>query len=162
MADLQHQMHQTLIVHEHNAFIVTFNILLINLAASTSTHAILAFIVPILVAFIQIKFPGISVLSSPFETHRNTTIVAIASLLAYCMAVGVSLRFPAWARSTWYRFSILFLGLLSVASLLSILLPDSWNHVPYIMYIIYVMGEAFQLVRSRLRRTRTLLPLSAS
>ncbi|BFG22083.1 hypothetical protein CerSpe_083570 [Prunus speciosa] len=144
MADLHDQWRQSIIIlHEHNTFKVTFNILLINLAkqvASTSTHAILAFIVPILLTFVQIKFPGSIMSASPFETHQTLTLVSIASLIAYCLAVGARLRFPTHA-PTCSRFAMRFFGLLSVSSLLSVLLPGSWHPVPFLIFILYFMGE---------------------
>ncbi|KAH0980206.1 hypothetical protein GBA52_007383 [Prunus armeniaca] len=92
MADIYSQRSQAIILHVHNSIVFSFNTLLINLARqhlpAPSPHSILAFIVPVLVALIQVKFPGISMFSSPFETHGTTTMVAIASLLAYSSAVA--------------------------------------------------------------------------
>ncbi|CAB4300522.1 unnamed protein product [Prunus armeniaca] len=154
-AEIRYQW-QSIVLHERDSFIyVTFNILLINLAqqvpapapastsTSASTHAILAFIVPILLTFVQIKFQGTS---SPFETHHTTTMVAIASLLAFSLAVGARLRFPTHS-PTYSSFVVGFSGLLSVASLLSLLLPDSWHHVPYMVFFMYLMIECFAWVR---------------
>ncbi|ONI23288.1 hypothetical protein PRUPE_2G180100 [Prunus persica] len=90
----------------------------------------------VLVALIPIKFPGISMLSSPFETHCTTTMVAIASLLAYSSAVAARLRFPTYS-PTNFRLAIIFSALLSVASLLSLLFPDSWHHIPYVIFVFY-------------------------
>ncbi|CAL9007371.1 unnamed protein product [Prunus brigantina] len=188
MADLHDQWRQSIIIlHEHNTFKITFNILLINLAkqvasTSTSTHAILAFIVPILLTFVEIKFPGSILSASPFETHPTLILVSIASLIAYCLAVGARLRFPTYAR-TYSRFAMRFFGLLSVASLLSVLLPGYWHPVPFLIFILYFMGEyaccfgllrmlcqvAYQRVENgflcvfgarQRRSTRTLLPLT--
>ncbi|ONI23289.1 hypothetical protein PRUPE_2G180200 [Prunus persica] len=148
-ADIRYQW-QSIVLHERDSFIyVTFNILLINLAqqvpapASTSTQAILAFIVPILLTFIQIKFQPLT--SSPFETHHAATMIAIASLLAYSLAVGARLRFPTHS-PTYSRFAVRFSGLLSVASLLSLLFSDSWHHVPYMVFFMYLMSECFAWV----------------
>ncbi|KAH0980208.1 hypothetical protein GBA52_007385 [Prunus armeniaca] len=143
MADIHSQRRQTIILHVHNSFVFTFNTSLrINLASqylpAASTHSILAFIVSVLVALIQIKFPGISMLSSPFETHRTTTIVAIASLLAYISAVAARLRFPTYS-PTNFRLAIMFCALLSVASLLTLLVPNSWHHVPFVIFIFYYL-----------------------
>ncbi|CAL9007377.1 unnamed protein product [Prunus brigantina] len=77
-------------------------------------------------------------LSSPFETRRTTTMVAIASLLAYSFAVAARLRYPTYA-PTNFRLAIMFSALLSVASLLSLLLPNSWHHIPYVIFIFYYL-----------------------
>ncbi|KAH0980209.1 hypothetical protein GBA52_007386 [Prunus armeniaca] len=168
MADIYSQRSQAIILHVHNSFVFSFNTLLINLARqhlpAPSPHSILAFIVSVLVALIQIKFPGISMLSSPFETHRTTTMVAIASLLAYCSAVAARLRFPTYS-PTNFRLAIIFSALLSVASLLSLLVPDSWHHIPYVIFIFYyLMAEGFGLLQKlcqrRVTRAPTLLPVT--
>lgn len=148
---------QSIVLDERDSFIyVTFNILLINLAqqvpapapapasTSTSTQAIVAFIVPIILTFIQIKFQALT--SSPFETHHAATMVAITSLLAYSLAVAARIRFPTHS-PTHSRFAVRISGLLSVASLLSILFPDSWHHVPYMVFFMYLMSECFAWVR---------------
>ncbi|KAL6290385.1 hypothetical protein ACE6H2_007895 [Prunus campanulata] len=164
MADLHSQRGQAIILHVHNSFVFTFNTLLINLARqhlhAPSPHSILAFIVSVLVALIPIK------LSSPFETHRTTTMVAIASLLAYSSAVAARLRFPTYS-PTNFRLAIMFCALLSVASLLSLLVPDSWHHIPYVIFIFYyLMAEGFGLIEKlcqrRVTRTPTLLPVTAA
>ncbi|PQM37079.1 hypothetical protein Pyn_03178 [Prunus yedoensis var. nudiflora] len=73
-------------------------------------------------------------------------MVAIASLLAYSLAVGARIRFPTHS-PTYYRFALRFSGLLLVASLLSLLFPDSWHHVPYMVFFMYLMSECFAWVR---------------
>ncbi|ONI23290.1 hypothetical protein PRUPE_2G180300, partial [Prunus persica] len=157
MADLHSQRRQAIILHVHNSFVFTSNILLINLASqylpAASTHSIFAFIVSVLLALIQIKFPGISMLPSPFETHHTTTMVAIASLLAYSSAVAARLRFPTYS-PTNFRLAIMFSALLSVASLLSLLLPNSWHHIPYVVFIFYylVAEQGFGLLRMLCQR----------
>ncbi|BFG22087.1 hypothetical protein CerSpe_083610 [Prunus speciosa] len=169
MADLHPQRRQAIILHVHNSFVFTSNLLLINLARqylpAASTHSILAFIVSVLVALIQIKFPGISMLSSPFETHRTTTMVAIVSLLAYSSAVAARLRFPTYS-PTNFLLAIMFSALLSVASLISLLVPDSWHHIPYVIFIFYyLMAEGLGLLQKlcqrHVTRTPTLLPVTA-
>ncbi|BFG22086.1 hypothetical protein CerSpe_083600 [Prunus speciosa] len=170
MPDIHSQRPQAITLHVHNSFVFTSNLLLINLARQylpdASIHSILAFIVPVLVALIQIKFPGISMLSSPFETHRTTTMVAIASLLAYSSAAAARLRFPTYS-PTNFRLAIMFCALLSIASLLSLLLPDSWHHVPYVIFIFYyLIAKDFGLLRKLCQcgvtrtRTCTLLPVT--
>ncbi|XP_048229388.1 uncharacterized protein LOC125369944 [Ricinus communis] len=106
-----------------------------QLITSTSLHAILAFIVPVLLNFIEIKCQGSS--KSPFETHPVTTQFAIASLLAYCIAYGVELAFPSRLCQAIMRI----IGSCSLASLASLLLPDAARPVPYVLYTLPVMGK---------------------
>ncbi|CAL5355537.1 unnamed protein product [Camellia sinensis] len=62
----------------------------------TSRHAVLAFLAPVLLDFIELKFQGKNV--SSFETHQKAIWVAIASLILYCFAYEAKLRLPAYSR----------------------------------------------------------------
>jgi hypothetical protein len=134
---------------------VTFNILRCNIAqqgltSPSSRHAILVFIVPILINLIEVKFEGKHY--SPFETHPKTIMVAIVSLLLYCLAYGAELGFSPQsptskvARVLCSSF-MTFFGSLSLASLASILLPDCLQFVLYIVHLLISMGELHGIIQ---------------
>ncbi|KAL7199443.1 hypothetical protein ACSBR2_021669 [Camellia fascicularis] len=56
-----------------------------GLHSSDSCHAVLAFILPLLLSLLQLKYQGNKDIS-PFDTHPTYVLVAIASLLLYCFA----------------------------------------------------------------------------
>ncbi|KAL6131025.1 hypothetical protein ACLB2K_069403 [Fragaria x ananassa] len=120
-------------------------------STSTASHSnSLAFIVPVLLIFVQIKFPGIN-MSSLFETHHATTMAAIASMLVYWLGLEARQRFPAYTVN--FRMVRTVSGLISIASLLSLLLPDSWEHVPYyVLFISYCASRGFGFLRMMYRR----------
>lgn len=123
---------------------VSFNVLRCNFAqekltSTSSRHAILVFIVPILVNFIDVKFQGKFI--SPFDTHPLSTMVAILSLLAYCLAYGVEQTFSSSTSAHIFRGLMTFSGSLSLASLASILLPDCFRLILYTFYISVSIGE---------------------
>ncbi|EEF47630.1 conserved hypothetical protein [Ricinus communis] len=145
-----------------------------QLITSTSLHAILAFVVPVLLDFIEIKCQGSS--KSPFETHPVTTQFAIASLLAYSIAYGIELAFP----SRLSQAIMMIIGSCSLASLASLLLPDAARPVPYVLYTSLLVGELYGVATKlcrwihprlvlnttssfwapNMRRTTSLLPLT--
>ncbi|KAK9948585.1 hypothetical protein M0R45_004154 [Rubus argutus] len=152
MADFRYQWQQYLVFLHERDNIVIFNIVLVDFArqAAPSTFAIFTFMVPILVTCIQIKFSyaGTSSISSPFETHHTIFMVAMLSLLAYCcFAIAATQNyFPTHAPKL--RLAIKFTASLSVASLVSLLLPKPWDHVPYMIYVLYFIGHCLGLVRN--------------
>ncbi|KAL6204469.1 hypothetical protein ACLB2K_021736 [Fragaria x ananassa] len=135
-----------------------------RIPTSTSAHAIFAFTVAVLVSFIQIKFPGTVISSSPFETHPTTIVVFIASLFSYCLSLLATKRSPGYAPT--FCIAMRSSGLLALASLLSLLLPDSYHHGPYLTFIFYFVVECYQLLRvsiaGRAQQGHTLLPLTVS
>ncbi|KAB1203420.1 hypothetical protein CJ030_MR8G000578 [Morella rubra] len=146
---LSHQWRR-LFSHAQLPFNVTFNILRCNfqqpqmLTSNPLRHAILVFIIPILINFIELKFEGKPY--SPFETHPITTMVAVTSLLVYCLAYGADLTFspgqrPSSRCALVLRSLIGLFGSLSLASLASILFPASLQSVPYIVYISLWIGD---------------------
>ncbi|KAI3411427.1 uncharacterized protein J3R85_018014 [Psidium guajava] len=85
--------------------------------------AILTLIIPVLVAFIAVKYQGKP--NSPFDTHPITIFLSIFSLLLYCsLSLSLVARLPAFRTACGAR-SFLFLRILSftlsVASLTSLL-----------------------------------------
>lgn len=154
-------------------------------SSTASPYNNLAFIVPVLITFVQIKFPETNdKCSSVFESHHATTMAAIASLLVYWLALEAMQTFPTYA--LYLQVVRMFSGSLSIASLLALLLPDSWEHMPYYaLFLLYwvswvlgclrmMYGWAYRRVWEKLlfklwlfthhhqlfRRTRTLLPLT--
>uniref|UniRef100_A0A2C9UK81 Uncharacterized protein n=1 Tax=Manihot esculenta TaxID=3983 RepID=A0A2C9UK81_MANES len=146
---------------------------------STSLHAIFAFIVPVLVAFIDIKCQATT--KSPFETHPITIKIAIACLLAYCIAYGFELAFCArlsQANARICQVTVAIFGSFALASLASILFPDSAQAL-YAFYTFLLVGElygparklcswvrrrvvnaTFDFLTPSLRRTSPTLPLT--
>ncbi|KAL7182724.1 hypothetical protein ACSBR1_041416 [Camellia fascicularis] len=106
----------------------------------SSCHAVLAFIVPVLLNFLQLKYQKLEI--SPFETHPKSMSVAIASLLMYCLAYDAELRFSASQRTqTYARRGVVVFGWFGLVSLASILLPDSVGPLLYSLYVLFSSGE---------------------
>ena len=142
--------------------------------------SIFTFMVPILVTFIQIIFPY------AFEIHHNKFILAMVSLLGYCffaiaqhyfptyapkLSMAIQNYFPTYAPKLRMaiemaiEFSPSFSASLSVASLVSILLPKPWDNVPYMIYGVYIIGHCLGFVRTLRASERTLpclLPMTVS
>ncbi|KAK9948586.1 hypothetical protein M0R45_004155 [Rubus argutus] len=119
--------------HERDNIVMIFDIVQVDFArqAAPSTFAVFTFMVSILVTFIQIKFSaaGTSSISSPFETHHTKFMVAMLSLLAFCcFAIGAAQNYSP-THAPKLRMAIKFSASLSVASLVSILLPKPCDHV---------------------------------
>ncbi|GMP95097.1 hypothetical protein CsSME_00044273 [Camellia sinensis var. sinensis] len=104
----------------------------------TSRHAVLAFLAPVLLDFIELKFQGKNV--SSFETHQKAIWVAIASLILYCFAYEAKLRLPAYSRVI--RRGMVLLGSVSSVSLTSILFSGNGRHVFYLLYALFLASES--------------------
>ncbi|KAL7182235.1 hypothetical protein ACSBR1_041025 [Camellia fascicularis] len=104
----------------------------------TSRHAVLAFLAPVLLDFIELKFQGKNV--SSFETHQRAIWVAIASLILYCFAYEAKLRLPAYSRII--RRGMVVFGSVSSVSLTSILFPGNGRHVFYLLYALFLASES--------------------
>ncbi|KAL7182717.1 hypothetical protein ACSBR1_041409 [Camellia fascicularis] len=115
-----------------------------GLHSSASCHAILAFILPLLLSFLQLKYQG-NKNRSPFDTHPKSVGVSIASLLLYCFVYDAELRSSENHRHQTYAFiarrGMVCFGWLAVVSLASILLPDSLGLPLYFLYILFLAGE---------------------
>lgn len=129
---------------------ITYNILNRNVAQEhhgTNSHTIIAFIIPVLLNFIEVKYQGTS--NSPFETHPLATIIAVTSLLAYSIACTAELRFshhlsPICAQI--FQSIKSMLSSLSLASLASILFFDVVQHILYIIYTMLLVVELYDPV----------------
>lgn len=180
---------QSSVRDQHGHVVINLDVHATVSASSSSSTASpynnLAFIVPVLITFVQIKFPEASdKCFSVFESHHATTMAAIASLLVYWLALEAMQTFPTYALNL--QLVRMFSGSLSIASLLALLLPDSWEHMPYYaLFLLYwvsrglgclrmMYGWAYPRVLEKLlcklwffthhsqlvRRTRRLLPLT--
>ncbi|KAL3499638.1 hypothetical protein ACH5RR_038731 [Cinchona calisaya] len=97
-------------------------------ACFSRRQAIFAFIVPVSLSFLQIKYQGKD--ESPFETHPQTVVFSISSLLISCVSFDVRSRISTNLRSSsnyYYYFfhsiTVIF-GLLCLTSIVSILVPE--------------------------------------
>ncbi|KAH7862249.1 hypothetical protein Vadar_002037 [Vaccinium darrowii] len=102
--------------------------------APASPHPVLAFLVPVLLNFLQLQYQGKDTVS-PFQMHPVATWVAISSLLLYCLAHEVVTRFTQFVRGGVVMG--LFGSLLAV-SLVSLLLHDSVWLLLFFFYILFL------------------------
>uniref|UniRef100_A0A5B7CCL4 Uncharacterized protein n=1 Tax=Davidia involucrata TaxID=16924 RepID=A0A5B7CCL4_DAVIN len=140
-------------------FLGQFNVAFISIrcyfsqeqSASNSCHTIFAFILQLLLKFIELKYQGKD--NSPFDTHPKTMSVAITSLLMYCLAFDAELRVssiqPTFPCGRAVHHSMVLFKSLSVASLASILFPDRARPVLYVLYILLSAGELLQWIHRR-------------
>lgn len=121
-----------------------------------SQHAILAFIIPLLLNFIEVKFEGKSI--SPFDGHPRTIMVAVSSLLAYCSAFSFYLTFssspPSPSRARFSARVMTLFGFISMASLSAILFPKSLWFLPYFICCCVFSGKFYSVIRSAFKRIR--------
>ncbi|KAF7138416.1 hypothetical protein RHSIM_Rhsim07G0111400 [Rhododendron simsii] len=108
-----------------------------------SCHNVLAFIVPVLLSLLQIKYQGNKI--SPFETHPISMEISVASLLFYCLGYHAKSRWPTYALVV-SRGMVVF-GSLSVVSLASILFPDSFGPVLYALFVLFSATELVKLFK---------------
>ncbi|CAK9158963.1 unnamed protein product [Ilex paraguariensis] len=95
--------------------------------ASPSCHDILTFIVPVIIALLQLKD------KTPFDTHPKTMCVVSTSLLLY--GVLSMLRFSSPTYASIVHHGTRLFGFLLLASLTSTLFPDPVSLVLYAMFI---------------------------
>ncbi|KAA8522202.1 hypothetical protein F0562_012875 [Nyssa sinensis] len=147
----------------HQSFSGQFNVAFINdrcyisqqQHAPTSRNAILAYIVPVLLNLIELKYQGKD--DSAFEAYPKTMCFAVTSLLMYCLAYYVELKFSS-SHPTWFgifyaralHHSMVLFGSLTMASLASILFPDPVRPVLYVLCILLSAGELLEWIRWRL------------
>ncbi|KAF7138879.1 hypothetical protein RHSIM_Rhsim07G0111500 [Rhododendron simsii] len=108
-----------------------------------SCHTVLAFIVPVLLSLLQIKYQGNQI--SPFETHPISMVISVASLLLYCLGYHAKSRWPTYALVV-SRGMVVF-GSLSVVSLASILFPYSFGPVLYFLHVLFSAAEVPNLLK---------------
>ncbi|KAL0388004.1 UNVERIFIED_CONTAM: hypothetical protein Sradi_2682200 [Sesamum radiatum] len=102
-----------------------------------------AWIIPVLLTFLQLKYQG-NDRQTPFTTHSKTMNVAVCSSVVYYLAYLVQLRFSLHLRlAVFVNHCLECSSYASVASLASVLLPDSAT--PF-LYGLFVMLPASELL----------------
>ncbi|KAL3497527.1 hypothetical protein ACH5RR_040259 [Cinchona calisaya] len=116
----------------------------------SSRHAIFAFLVTLLLNFLQVKYQGKA--ESPFETHPKTMLVAIVTLFIYCLSYDTKLRFTNHNTSSAYisfvNISMAIFGPLSLAAISSILFPEFPG--PQVLFSVALLYLLCQLSRSKI------------
>lgn len=159
------------------------NVQFINFApAAASTydryHDIVAFTIPVLLTFVQIRFRS----EDLFQTHPITIIVVLSSLLAYSLAFAFCVLVRYFHRydyaRKWCCMALVLFGSVSVASLVSLLVStDDLVHLLLVGQVLLVLGVVLKLLllggqflpqllgmeQNGMRRTSTypLLPLTS-
>lgn len=120
--------------------------------SSTSNYPndIVAFLIPIILTFVQIRYPS----EDLFQTHPKTIAVFISSFSAYCLAFGVVSRSHSYGHRytrKYKRCSMagMAFGSISITSLASLLFPKSWQPSLFFLWV----GELL-LVLALLRKFR--------
>ncbi|GMP95753.1 hypothetical protein CsSME_00044676 [Camellia sinensis var. sinensis] len=112
-------------------------------SSSASCHAVLAYIVPVLLCFLQIKYQKKDIF--PFDTYPKSLAVSIASMLLYCSAYYAELKSSSYKDHRYWQtyacHGTVVIGWLGLVSLASILLPDSVGPLLYFLYILFLAGE---------------------
>lgn len=105
-------------------------------------HKIYAFTLPTLLSFLQVQSAGNT--ASPFQLHPLTTKASVFGILCYYLTFRAWLCFPLYA--TQLSIAMALFGSFSLASLVSLLLSDSWWHIKYMFYFLLVVVELHQMV----------------
>ncbi|KAL6290028.1 hypothetical protein ACE6H2_007538 [Prunus campanulata] len=119
-------------------------------------HDILAFIIPILLTFVQIRY--LADRQDLFQTHPLTMMVMLSSLLAHCFAFSLLIRLSGSGTRMYNccRMAMMVLGFLSVVSLLCLLfIPNCSNLILCILLLLVVMLGLNRLVRRLWQHIRT-------
>ncbi|KAL7182719.1 hypothetical protein ACSBR1_041411 [Camellia fascicularis] len=97
---------------------------------SASWHAVLAFIVPVFLTFLQIKYQGKDI--SPFDTYPKSMGVSIVSLLLYCPACYAVLKSSSYEDhrrcQTYARHGTVVFGSLGKFLPRQLLMLWNWLH----------------------------------
>ena len=134
---------------------------------ASSRHTIHVLIIPTLLAFLQIQSAGNNNEPSSLEAHPFITVISVLSTLGYYFAFRAKSWFPTY--SSLFGTLMGVSGSLSVASLVSLLLPHSWWHLKFIFYVILTVAEMDQILKrilhykkhsSRMKSAPRLLPLT--
>ncbi|CAI9095691.1 OLC1v1031687C1 [Oldenlandia corymbosa var. corymbosa] len=117
-----------------------------------SRQAVYAFIVTVLLNLVQIKFQGKA--ASPFQTNPKTMIFAVASLLLYYWASYFATKLrtanppssalpnddTSWA-AYFSKVGLGFCGPLSLASILSVILPQSLCPLAFSASLLFSLSQ---------------------
>lgn len=135
---------ENLYIQSRDTFNVTIRYYFQEYSKETILHsrvAILALAITTLLNFLQVKYQGKD--ESPFETHPKVTLLAIISLLLYCFSFDAKLRISSHNiyYSSLVHISMAFFGPLSLASLCSILFPESFCSFFFSTSILFSMCQ---------------------
>ncbi|KAK7340127.1 hypothetical protein VNO77_20821 [Canavalia gladiata] len=108
---------------------------------TTHRHKIYAFTLPTLLGFLQVQSSGNT--TSPFQLHPVTTKASVFGILGYYLAFRAWLCLPSYA--TQLSIAMAIFASFSLASLVSLLLCDSWWHIKLIFYVLLVVVELHQV-----------------
>lgn len=134
----------TFYVHQQTFNLITHVSLVCNVAHDsfiTHRHKIYAFTLPTLLAFLQVQN---NTAYSPFQVHPVTTRACVFGILGYYLAFRACLCLPLYA--THLSIAMTIFGSFSLASLVSLLLSDSWWHIKYIFYMLLAGVELYQII----------------
>ncbi|KAI3470171.1 hypothetical protein Pfo_026834 [Paulownia fortunei] len=106
----------------------------------SSFHQSIAFIIPVLMTFLQLKYQG-NYQKSPFATHPRSMRVAVSSSVVYYLACVVLLRFSMRRFAVVAHHCLVWSGYASVAALASVLFPDSVSPFIYALFVLLSAGE---------------------
>lgn len=117
-------------------------------------HAIFAFVIPNLLDLLILKFQNQD--KSPFETHPKTVSFGVLCVLLYCLAYDLHQRLSLPRLSPMLACLVhhcaLFFGYMTIASLVSLLLPDSASPAIYVGHVALAVGcPLLHLVYQRIR-----------
>ncbi|KAL2559500.1 Uncharacterized protein Fot_04239 [Forsythia ovata] len=121
--------------------------------SNTRFHENLFFIIPLLVALLELKSQRKNQNENPFDTHPGTMRIAFTSIFLYYLAYHFHLRFSSRmiffstksrAISDAAHHFMLWFGNLAVASLVSIFFPDSIRPVLYASSVLLSAAEFLQ------------------
>lgn len=117
---------------------------------------IFSFVLPILLNFLVLKYQNQD--KSPFQTRPKTVLLGILSLILYCFCYDYLQRIRMHGRPAVlahvFHHCVLFFGYLAMATLASLLLPDSASPAFYAFYITLSVSDLLYLVYQRIRRSQ--------
>ncbi|KAL3499656.1 hypothetical protein ACH5RR_038749 [Cinchona calisaya] len=115
------------------------------------SQAIFALIVTLLLNFLQLKYQGKD--QSPFETHPKIAVLAVVSLILYCILCNAKLRISG-NHPNYIHFlvhnSMTFFASVSLASLSSILFAEPFCPLLFSLSILFSL---YHLLQSQIRKS---------
>ena len=110
-------------------------------SAFASYHPVVAFLVPILISLLQLKYHG--TYTSPFETHPKSMGVSFVCLILYCLAYNAEQRQLNPSDNAWFvHRGTVFFGSLSAASMASTIhLPDSVGPLLCVVWLLFTARD---------------------
>ncbi|KAH8488415.1 hypothetical protein H0E87_024181 [Populus deltoides] len=112
---------------------------------STPCHAIFAFLNPLLIGVIQVKFQGTA--QSPFQTSLPSMWAFLLATIIYCFAFAANMRFKCTRYSRLSGHVAFFAGSFSSISLVSVLLPALPGRLIFAAWIILPIMVARNFVQ---------------